>query len=59
MTTKIAINFSAKSSMSSIGDHVLNVLFVLVRRKCETMKVDMVLLGIAYGMLSPRNKKAA
>ena len=28
-------------------------------RKCEAVKEDMVLLGIAYGMLSPRNKKAA
>ena len=32
MKTKDEVDFSAQSSMSSIGDHVLNVLFVLVRR---------------------------
>ena len=32
MKTKDEFDFSAQSSMSSIGDHVLNVLFVLVRR---------------------------
>ena len=32
MVTKGEFDFSAQSSMSSIGSHVLNVLFVLVRR---------------------------